>query len=191
MMIEFDPVEHVYTRAGKRVPSVTQVLGFLEDWDRVPRDLLDAAAEFGTHVHEAAALLVRDELDWSSLDPSLVPPLESLMAFLRESGAVVVESEKRLYHPVMRYAGTLDAVVHWKGGLAVLDWKTGQTVPKSVGAQCAAYAAALEAMGGPKIKRRYCVQLLADKYRVTKLEDPNDWNVFQSCRNVFRAKHGY
>lgn len=189
-MIDFDPVEHVYTHAGKRVPSVTQVLGFIEDWERVPRDLLDAAAEFGTHVHEAAALLVRDELDWSSLDPALVPPLESLMAFLRESGAVVIESEKRLYHQVMRYAGTLDAVVHWKGGLAVLDWKTGQTVPKSVGPQTAAYAAALESMGGPKIKRRYCVQLLADKYRVTKLDNQNDWNVFQSCLNVWRYKHG-
>lgn len=189
-MLTFDEEHHAYTYAGKPVPSVTQVLGFLDDWERVPRDVLQAAADFGTNVHLAAALLVRDELDWQSLDEALVPPMEALQLFLQQSGAVVVESEKRVYHEALRYAGTLDAVVHWKGGLALLDWKSGQTAPKSVGPQTAGYAAALESMGGPKIKRRYCVQLLADKYRVTKLDNPNDWNIFQSCVNVWRYKHG-
>lgn len=189
-MLTFDPDKHAYAYAGKRVPSVTQVLGFLDDWEHVPRDVLDAAAEFGTHVHEAAALLVRDELDWQSLDLALVPRMEALQLFLGESGAIVVESEKRVYHPALRYAGTLDAVVHWKGGLALLDWKSGQTAPKSVGPQTAAYAAALEQSGGPRIKRRYCVQLLDGKYRVTKLDDPNDWTIFQSCLNLWRYKHG-
>lgn len=189
-MLAFDEEQHAYTYAGKRVPSVTQILGFLDDWERVPREVLDRAAQFGTHVHEAAALMIREQLDWHSVDDALVPPLEALRAFLRESGAVVIESEKRLFHPVHQYAGTLDAVLNWRGGLALVDWKTGQTPPKSVGPQTAGYAAALEAMGGPKIKRRYCVQLLAGTYRVTKLDNPNDWNVFQSCLNVWRYKHG-
>lgn len=186
-MLTFDATEHRYRYDGREVPSVTAVLRILDDWDRVPRDVLEAAAEFGTHVHEAAALLVRDQLDWQSLDPALVPPLEGLQKFLAESGAVVVESEKRVYSP-LGYAGTLDAIVHWKGGLALVDWKTGLTPPRSVGPQTSAYAAAVQQIGGPKITRRYCVQLLDGAYRVKKLDNPNDWMVFQSCLNVFRAR---
>lgn len=189
-MLAFDPVEHAYAFEGRRVPSVTQILGFLDDWERVPRDVLEAAARFGTHVHEAAALLVRDELDMDALDSALVGPMRGLQKFLANASAVVVDSEKRVYHPALKYAGTLDVTLHWRGGMALADFKTGATAPKSVGPQTAGYAEALAAMGGPKIKRRYCIQLLDGDYKVTKLDNPSDWAIFQSCLNLWRWKHG-
>lgn len=189
-MLSFDSSEHRYFFGGREIPSVTTILSFLDDWERVPRDVLAAAAQFGTHAHEAAALLVRDQLDWDSLDPDLAPPIRGLQKFLDESGAVVVQSEWRVYHPDLRYAGTLDAILHWRNGMALADWKTGSTPPKSVGPQTAAYCAAFEANTGQKIKRRYCIQLLDGDYRVTKLDDPSDWSTFVSCRNIYRAKFG-
>lgn len=189
-MLTFEPDSHTYHADGKRVPSVTQVLSFLDDFEHVPPATLEAARQFGTHVHEAAALLVRDELDMDSLDPALHAPMRGLSKFLTQSSAVVLDSEKRVYHPTLKYAGTLDVTLHWRGGLALADFKTGATVPKSVGPQTSAYAAALEASGGPKIKRRYCIQLLDGDYKVTKLDDPSDWSIFVSARNLYRYKHG-
>lgn len=189
-MLAFDPAEHAYTFDGRRVPSVTQILGFLDDWEHVPKEVLEASARFGAHVHEAAALLVRDQLDLDALDPALAPPMRGLQAFLEHSSAVVVDSEKRVYHPSLKYAGTLDVTLYWRGGMALADFKTGATVPKSVGPQTVAYASALEAMGGPKIKRRYCIQLLDGDYKVTKLDNPSDWAIFQSALNLYRFKHG-
>lgn len=189
-MIEFDPVEHAYTVEGRRVPSVTQILSVLDNWEWVPREAMELAAQFGTHVHEAAALLVRDQLDWDSLDDALVLPMRGLQKFLDESGAVVVQSEQRVYHPGLRYAGTLDVTLHWRGGMALADFKTGSAPPRSVGPQTWAYAEALAAMGGPKIKRRYCIRLLGGDYKVDKLDDPRDGAIFTSCLNIYRFKHG-
>lgn len=189
-MLAFEESTHSYTFEGRPVPSVTQVLSFLDDFEKVPPATLEAARQFGTHVHLAAALLVQGELDWDSLDDGLHGPMTGLEHFLKYSGAVVTQAEQKVYHPKLRYAGTLDAIVHWRNGLAVVDWKTGSTPPRSVGPQTAAYCAALEAATGQRIKRRYCVQLLDGDYRVKKLDDPRDWAIFQSCLNVYRYKHG-
>ena len=73
---------------------------------------------------------------------------------------------------------------------AVLDIKTG-IKPLSVGPQTAAYLEALRHMPSwtqlPKMVERYCLELRPEKYRLHKLDDPSDWNLFLSCLNVFLA----
>ena len=54
--LAFNAESHTYTLDGRALPSVTQVLDPLNELDGVPRDVLAAATEFGTHVHLACDL---------------------------------------------------------------------------------------------------------------------------------------
>jgi hypothetical protein len=198
--IEFDAENHVYKMDGVVRPSVTQILEPLNKLEGVPRHVLDAASEFGSHAHQAVDLFNKCLLDEPSLDPHLKPYLDGWKAFLRDVKGIVMESEKVVYHTGLKYCGTLDATVLIEGFRGrtreyLVDLKTG-LVPRSVGAQCAAYERALrrmrhgnddrQAVHGVKLPRR-CVQLLGDgKYKLIALDrDDVDWNLFVSCTNIW------
>lgn len=187
--IEFDEARHEYRVGGQLVPSVTQILGILQDFGAVNADILARAAEFGSHVHQAIDLDNKGALDETSLDPALAPYLAGWRAFLRETRAELLGSEVRVYHPGLKYAGTLDALVRIRNKGAVVDVKTG-VLPRTVGPQLAAYATAYSASEANEhaIRRRLCVLLTGEGYRVHECKDHADWSIFQSCLNVLRFK---
>jgi hypothetical protein len=191
MPLQFDAETHTYTLDGKRLPSVTEVLEPLIDYSRVPRDVLEHARIRGQHVHEAMALLVRDDLDWSSLDPELVPYIEGGKRFLDESGLVVIASELRVACGRIGCAGTLDLLAHWRNSEAIIDWKATSAVPPTVGPQTAAYDRLYLSMFGGRPRKRYCVQLRPNDYKIHALTDPADWSIFQSALNIhhWRQRH--
>lgn len=188
--IVFNEARHEYRVGGHIVPSVTQILSILQDFGSVPADVLARAAEFGTHVHQAIDLHNKGVLDEGALDPALAPYLAAWRSFLRDSGAEVLASEVRVYHPGHHYAGTLDTLVRLSGKVALLDIKTGQ-LPRSVGPQLIAYVEAYHACEDNEhtIRRRLCLQLIADTYRVHPFTNPADWSIFQSCLNVWRFRN--
>lgn len=184
--VHFDAARHEYRVAGRVVPSVTQVLGILSDFGAVPAEVLARAAEFGTHVHQACAMSNAGNLDEAALDPALAPYLAQWKRFVVESGAEIRDSELVVFNAGLKYAGTLDVLAHWKGQLCIIDIKTGE-VPRTVGAQTEAYRRAYMAQEcGVAPRRRYCIQLTADAYKVHALNDPADWSLFTSCLNVWR-----
>ncbi len=176
-LIELDEATHTYRVDGVVWPSVTQVLGLLDRFEGVPPAVLEAAREFGSHVHMACDLDNRGVLDEATLDPALRPYLDGWRKFRRESGITILASEHRIVDERLGYVGTCDVVGELNGQRAVIDIKSG-AVPRTVGAQTAAYAHALG------VRRRYCVQLLPNDYRATALKDPADWSVFVSCLNI-------
>jgi hypothetical protein len=184
MRLEFDQAAHAYTLNGRRVPSVTQVLQPLEMLDGIPDGVLERARLRGQHVHEAMALLVRDELDWSSLDHELVPYIEGGKRFLDESGLTVIASELRVGCARIRCAGTLDLLAHWRKSETFIDFKATAVMPATVGPQTAAYERLYQSMFGGRSRRRYCVRLLPGDYKVHPLTDPADWSIFQSALNI-------
>jgi hypothetical protein len=187
--VAFNEALHEYRVGGRLVPSVTQVLGILQDFGGVNADVLARAAEFGTHVHQACALANAGTIDEAALDPSLAPYLAQWRRFLSESGAEILASELRVFHRGLRYAGTLDALALWKGQRCIIDIKTGQ-MPRTVGAQTEAYRMAYQSQEcGEVPRRRYCVQLTEDAYKVHALTDPADWSLFQSCLNIWRFRN--
>jgi hypothetical protein len=95
--LQFDAGAHVYSVRGKRVPSVTQILRPIINFDGVPPDVLAAAAEFGTHAHMACDLYNRGELDEASLDPALAPYLAQWKACIEECDLTIENSELRGY----------------------------------------------------------------------------------------------
>lgn len=192
--LQFDAANHRYTVGGERLPSVTEVLDPLLELDGIPKHVLKAAAEFGTHVHMACDLYDRGVLDEPALDPHLAPYLAAWKIFLKDTGAKVLATELRVLHPQLRYAGTLDKIVVWpnrkRARNAQLDIKSGE-VPRTVGPQTAAYADALrhtrpEFAGAD----RYAIQLRPDAtYRLIKQNDPRDFHIFVSALNLHRWRN--
>ena len=175
--LTFEPVTHTYRLGDRVLPSVTQALSVLDQYEGVPQRVLEAAREFGQHVHMACDLDNKGVLDEATLDPALAPYLAGWRKYRADSGLVIVESELRLHDARLGYAGTCDVLGELRGQRCVIDIKSG-LVPKTVGAQTAAYANAL------KVRRRYCVQLMPNDYRVHALTDPADFYLFLSCLNI-------
>lgn len=181
--LTFEADGHVYRFKGVVVPSVTQVLDQLQYLQGIPWDVLQAAAEFGTHVHQACHLFNQNDLDESSLDPALVPYLNQYKRFLSDTGFIVIGSEILIYNEIARYAGQLDFTGNFRGTTWVVDIKSG-VVPSTVGAQVAAYQAALPVAARPK--RRACLQLMVDDYKFIEQKDVSDISLFISALNCYR-----
>ena len=188
--LTFDAEFHEYRVAGERWPSVTDVLDPLQELDGILRPVLKAAASFGSHVHQACHLFNVGQLDEAALDPHLAPYLAGWKQLLSDTAAVVVASERRVMHPKLHFAGTLDAIVNWKGKRFLVDIKTSADVPRTAGPQTAAYREAYlqeELVCAPL---RYCAHLRADgTYRLVPLADPRDWSYFLSALNLWNWRN--
>lgn len=191
--LQFDPAAHAYTWKGRPVPSVTQILDVLDLLEGVPYEEMKAAGEFGQHVHHACHLLDQGRLDLEALDPELKPYVDRYAQFLMDSGVVVIASETIEYHREYEYAGGLDRKVIFPKLTvpSIMDIKTSYSVPASVGPQTAAYRELERARGRQTTPTRYCLHLRPDSYRLIKLAWLSDFNVFVSCRTIWRFKHGY
>lgn len=191
----FDAEAHRYsTHAGEVWPSVTQVLEPYSGLEMVPRHYLEHRAALGKAVHETVALYLADELDEAALDDTLRDYLSGFVRFLDESGFVPTASEVMVWHPKMRYAGTLDLLGQFprRGGQSLLDLKISEALPKTVGPQTAAYAEAYSQchMGGrPNLFSRYCLRLGVDSYRLDPLTNPTDFSVFLAALTLHRWRN--
>lgn len=183
-MLTFDPAKHEYRHGGALVPSVTQILRPMMDLDHVDADLLRRAQDFGTAVHMACELDDLGRLDESALDAELLPYLLAWRKFCRDHNCMWQCVETRVYHPTLRYAGTLDRKGIVDGFPAIVDIKSGTALYASVGPQLAAYAQA-HAIGAKEpamagVYRRYAVRLHQDGYELKQYTNPSDWAVFAS-----------
>lgn len=187
----FDPAAHRYSIAGRKLPSVTEVLGLITvaELAEVPLRTLERARLRGERIHQAINLFNREDLDRDSLDAETAGAVDSWALFLKERKAVVVESEQPVYHGALGFAGTPDVVLMLpSGAYMVPDIKGTFAVPRSVGAQTAAYAEAwwhMRGSRGPK-PQRACVHLKGGKYELHRRTDPGDWSLFLSCLNVWK-----
>lgn len=186
MPLELHAETHTYTRDGKVLPSVTEVLALITDFSKVNPAVLEAAREFGEHVHQAINFYNRGALDQEALDPELLPYVLGWQKFLEESGAVVIASEQPVAHPTLGYAGTPDLVLSWGKRVVIPDIKATATVPATVGPQTAAYAQAYAATYSCRPPQRYCIHLTPNQYRSHVRVESSDWSIFLSCLNIFQ-----
>lgn len=185
-LLTFDEASHTYRHDGRVVPGVTSILRPIMNFDHVDPALLAAAAAFGVAVHKACELDDRGVLNEAALDPALVPYLDAWRAFSRDYAVQWSAIEERVYHPRLRYAGTLDrfGIVRIAPNKphttpAVVDIKSGTQILPSVGPQLAAYYRARDESS--VTTKRLAVQLKPDGTYVAKWhDDPNDFAVFCS-----------
>jgi hypothetical protein len=173
------------------VPGVTSVLEPLQLYDFadnpfITPEVLEAARNFGRHVHLAVHLFNMGVLDEGELDRPLVPYLGAWKLFLLETGCVITHSEQMVHHARYGYAGTLDSRGLLSNKRWLVDVKSG-ALPWTVGYQTAAYQEALPVEERPK--NRLCVQLLeTGRYKVHEQKDAGDFQIFLSALNIFKAK---
>lgn len=188
----FRPEDHTYWLGERQLPAVTAVLKDLDAdaYRFVSDEDMKAAADLGTAVHIACDLDDKNDLDEESLDPQIVPYLAAYRRFKAEMGFVVTETEQKVHHPALLYAGTLDKIGYFAEAPKItelIDLKTTSKIMRAVGPQLWAYSEALKAMfPGMVIHNRRALQLRDDgTYRLTKpYRDVADFKCFVSLLNV-------
>lgn len=155
-MIQFHEASHTYTLDGVDLPSVTHICRFLAyDYKSDKPWLAEAAAQRGTAVHEACALIDYGEEPEESAQ--IAGYLKAYRRFLKDYRP----DWELIEHPMgtleLGYAGTLDRYgTLYDGRTCILDIKTGQLYGAALRAQLTAYQALLP-------PRYHCTHLYALK----------------------------
>lgn len=198
MNLTFDADKHEYRLDGSVVPSVTQILAPLYDFDRIPRDVLDRKRQIGVALDALIELDLKDDLDESSVDPSLEGYFRAWRLFRKEKDFKPLETQKRVVSLKYRYAGTPDAWGYMGNHIALVDWKATYAMHPAVALQTAAYENACHETiaGWLRNPRRYGIKFREDGHYIltpyTKPENKNDFGIFLSflsCHN-WRVKNG-
>lgn len=196
MTVTFRAADHSYTtEKGEQLVPVTRVLeefGFLDT-----RWYTEAARDRGTAVHEAIKLIATGVL---SIDDyrhtEIVGYLHAYNRFIRQTGYIVNYVEHPVWHDVMRYAGTGDAVGALKGFNTLVDFKTGASEFWH-GLQGAAYRLAWnERYPDAPIQRFRVVQLrddgnyrVRDRYKNRSYDDRYWTSGWKAIMTVYWMRH--
>lgn len=177
---KFDEPSHTYTLDGVRLPCVSDILPDIP-FGFASVDVLETARERGQRVHEITAAWDHGTLDLDTVEPHLLGYLHAWIKFIETTGAEVTDIERKGFHPVYRYAGTIDRALVWRSDQWTVDIKaTAQIYPHGA-LQTAAYA---EMFGPPN--RRATVQLRPDgDYQLKEWKDRTDFAVFRSYLNCY------
>jgi hypothetical protein len=185
--------QHKYELDGVEVPSVSEILRFLnrEAYDNVNQYALDNAAERGTAAHKAIQeLLLTGECEISAEDQGYI------IAFAK----FVAEHDFKMEHCELPlacedFAGTIDLIGIVDGKRAIIDIKTVCAVHKTlIKAQLNGYDKLLynaDNYYGP-INKLYCLQLMTTgKYRLYPvILDREEFNACLALHKAAKRKHG-
>ena len=172
MSLTFDSGRHEYRLDGEIIPGISQLLraaGLLGDVERLPAQ----AREAGTARHAWIEADLHGRLNPRKIIPEAVRPwVYAARAALRDTGARVLGIELLVLNRAVPYATKLDALVSWREGTWIWDWKTGGAWP-SYPAQLALAALCLR-----ERPRRACIFLnRRGRYRIEEHADPHDYTV--------------
>ena len=132
---QFDEATHTYILDGEVLPSVTHIIRFLDvDVDKSRPWMRDAAAERGSIVHEATALIDYDEPDVLENVPyDCQGYVNAYLAFLNDYQPEweIIERPMWSAYGDSAFAGTVDRYGMVKGRKLILDIKTGTSSAKA------------------------------------------------------------
>ena len=137
---------HTYLLDGEAIPCVSDLCRFLsrEIYKDTPSWRMEEAAARGTAVHKATEDL--DRTGGVCIDEDYAPYVQAYAAFLHDHDVIWEMTEKSMWHPEYRYAGTIDRYGTVDGVKTLVDLKTTYTVYKTIcGASLNLYRMILEA----------------------------------------------
>ncbi len=155
-MIEFIEASHTYLVGGVITPSVSEILKvkFSNDYNNIPRYILDEKANFGTRVH----YLIENEITEDS--NIYVQNCLNQWQKLREIKNIKVIEKEQIIASKLGYCGTFDAIALIDNKLSIIDYKTtAKDYPDKWSWQLSLYAKAYEEMYKKKIEKLYIVWL--------------------------------
>ncbi len=141
----------------------------------------------GRAVHEACALLVKQQLDLANTDPRLHGYIESFNKFKIRTGFHVKHIELPVWSLQYQFAGTLDYFGVLNGVDTIIDLKSGEPADAAA-LQTGAYSFAAKESKGLSAQRRLTLRLDPDgkEARPEEYQDlSNDIRVFLSATAVW------
>ena len=187
--LQFDEARHIYTRNGKVLPSVTQIIKPITEYSSaISPEIMAHAALRGQAVHKACEIIDMGLEFAEPLSEEIVPYVDAWKLFVAEKRVTITATEQRLFHPTMQYAGTFDAIGVIGNDEWLIDRKAIAQLTPAIGVQTAGY----EAMLGRKV-RRAAVQLKSNGgYVFQEYASRTDWPVFVSLLTIhnWKANHG-
>ena len=185
--LEFDELSHIYLLNGVALPSVTKIIEVGNDtYKDVDKNVLDRAANRGTAVHNSIENWIKFGVD--DLEPDMHGYLDAFMDWWDMWKPKIIGSEVRLYHKLMRYAGTCDLLAEIEDEINLIDFKTSYKVyEKNCRLQLEAYSQAM-ASHGLVVKRKRILHLKKDgKWEDIQFDqrDAEAWRVFSWKKGVY------
>ena len=186
--LAFADATHTYLLNGVEIPSVSAVMKPLSqhEYGGVDERTLEAAANKGTAVHNAIENWLKFGI--ADLDPEYQGYLDGFLEWWEQHKPVVVGSEIRTYHKLLRYAGTVDLLAMIDGELNLIDYKTTyRLIDKNCRVQLEAYSQALSSHGITVAKKRILHLAKDGKWKDPMFEtkDAEAWRVFGSLKCVY------
>ncbi|WP_418131412.1 hypothetical protein [Variovorax sp. 278MFTsu5.1] len=180
--------DHTYWLGERRLPSVSEVLAPVQDFEGIPEAVLARKIAIGKAAHLACQFLDEgDEIDPASLDSVVAPYVQGWRLFVAENKPQWTVIEQSMHDEALGYAGTPDRVGFMHGSEWVIDIKTVATVSAATALQTVAYRKLIapRAQSREPLIKRAAVQLLpTGKYKLHEFKEPTDWAIFQSLLNV-------
>lgn len=188
--LTFDESAHRYCLNGVVLPSVTTVLAVagLLDYGFLG-ERREEYLERGRAVHLATQRDDEGGMAEESFNAEIAGYLEAWRGFKRDYGFAPRLIERRVFHPQLQYAGTLDRLGPVRDGSEwLLDIKTG-AAPAAAALQLAAYNACLP---HPRARLRRCVEVHGDgSYRVISYQTRDyarDFAAFAAALELFKTR---
>lgn len=156
-----------------QLPHVTEILkraGLVNaDW------FTEEARDRGSAVHTAAHFLDESDLDWESVDPSVVPRLRQYQRFLDEVKPEILSIEESVVNETLQYCGRLDRRVKINGDTGILDLKGPGRAPWQA-IQCSLYAACFT-----QPMKRWTLHLDDERYQLIQHKGRRDWEIAKAA----------
>jgi len=184
-----DGKRYYTTPSGKRLPSVTTVVGAMKkqaimEWrNRVgeveANKISKLATGRGNRVHDLAERYLKNErIDWVREMPDAVEMFRSLIAPIQRINNIHY-IEQSLWSEKIGLAGRVDLIAEWDGVLSVIDFKTSKNIKKKEDiqdyfAQCTAYSGMYEEHVGVGIEQIVIIMAVENEAPLIFVEKTED-----------------
>ena len=185
--LNFDEKKHLYMLNGMILPSVTTIMKPMDNalYQGIDEEVMKTAARRGTAIHNAVENYVLYGIE--DIEPRYSGYFEGFLKFWGENEPKPLATESRVYHKILRYAGTADLPCEINGEKVLIDYKTSVAVNKMLtGVQLEAYAKAYDSHGF-RFNEKAIVHLKSDgTYQLVryKANDIESWEVFSALMVV-------
>lgn len=198
--LTFDEATHIYRLDGIQIPSVSRLMEPLKDaaYKGISERTLRRAADKGSSVHDSIENFIKFQI--LDVNPEHKLFFQAFMDWWEENQPIVVGSEIRIYHKLLRYGGTVDLLCYlrdketgeWK--LILIDFKTTYALQDiTCGIQLEAYERAL-ASHGVQVDGKMILHLKRDgrfKEKPYPASDSYRWRVFGALKCVYDYTESY
>lgn len=158
----------------------------------------DRSADIGTMLHSwieefLKAGLSKKSLPKKPVNPEMRNAIDSFFEWTKKNKVKFIESERKIYSIKYKYAGTLDAFAVVGGKLAIIDFKTTNSIYPEMWLQTAAYQQAIQEELGKKVEKNIIVRLSKanpqegiEPFDVLETENfKENFRVFLACKAIY------